>query len=101
MTICLPSIFQKFPLYPRKLASVLPAIAEFHAKALAEIPGAELVASYSRRDDAVSDLAIRHGGRAHTSFDTFLTYDGLVVVAICMPSSAHLEPEISAAQADK
>ena len=83
------------------MASVLPAIAKFHAKALAEIPGAELVASYSRRDDAVSDLAVRHGGRAHTNFDTFLTYDGLVMVAICIPSSAHLEPEISAAQADK
>ena len=101
MTISLPSIFQKFPLYPRKLDSVLLAIAEFHAKALAEISGVELVASYSRRDDAVSDLAIRHGGCAHKNFDTFLTYDGLVVVAFCMPSSAHREPAISAAQAGK
>jgi UDP-N-acetyl-2-amino-2-deoxyglucuronate dehydrogenase len=76
-------------------------IAEFHAKAILAIDGAQLVATYSRRDQAAGEFAARHGGAAYTDYDKFLAHDGLDIVAICTPSGAHLEPCIAAAKAGK
>lgn len=76
-------------------------IAEFHAKALRDMAGARLVASCSRRADAVAGFAGRHGGAAYTDIDAFLAHDGLDVVVICTPSGAHLEPCLAAAAAGK
>ncbi len=76
-------------------------IAEFHARALQAMAGAELVACYSRDPDKAAVFAARHGGTGHNDYDAFLDNPGLDVVAICTPSGAHLEPTVAAAAAGK
>ena len=60
-------------------------IAEFHAKAIAALPGAELAAVYARRDEAANHLAAPYGARAYTDLDAFLANEGLDIVTICTP----------------
>jgi len=76
-------------------------IAEFHARAISAMPGAELVAVYARRPEAAAALVSEHGGTAYTDYDQFLAHDGLEIVTICTPSGAHLEPVVAAARAGK
>ena len=76
-------------------------ISKFHAKALAEIEGAELVACYDRVPEAANALAGEFGGTAYDDMDAFLKHDGLDIVTICSPSGAHMEPCLAAAEAGK
>lgn len=76
-------------------------IAQFHAKAIAAMPDAELVAVYARRSDAAESLTRAFGGDAYTDLTDFLRHDGLDIVTICTPSGAHLEPVTAAARAGK
>lgn len=76
-------------------------IAEFHAKAISAIPGANLAAVFARREDAASALTRAYGGTAYTDFDAFLANENLDIVTICTPSGAHLEPVKAAARAGK
>ena len=76
-------------------------IAEFHAKALAVIDDAELVAIHGRNQATAVDFATRHGCKAYTGYDEFLSHPGLDIVTICTPSGAHLEPAAAAAKAGK
>ncbi|MGI9476330.1 MAG: Gfo/Idh/MocA family protein [Hyphomicrobiaceae bacterium] len=76
-------------------------IAGFHARAIAAMAGAELVAVYARRAEAATELTGQFGGTAYDDLDAFLAHDGLEVVTICTPSGAHLEPAIAAARAGK
>jgi len=66
-------------------------IAEFHARAIAAMADAQLVAVCSRRDETAIEFAARHGCAAYTDYDSFLAHEGLDVVTICTPSGAHLE----------
>ncbi|MGI9522564.1 MAG: Gfo/Idh/MocA family protein [Hyphomicrobiaceae bacterium] len=76
-------------------------IAAFHAKALAAMDDAELVAVYARRDDQARTLTADYGGTPYDNYSEFLSHQGLNVVTICTPSGAHLEPTLAAAQAGK
>jgi predicted dehydrogenase len=76
-------------------------IAAFHAKAIAAMQSAELVACCSRRPDQMQAFAGKNGGAAYTSLAAFMAHPGLDVVAICTPSGAHLEPALAAAAAGK
>jgi len=76
-------------------------IANFHAKAIAAMTGAELTAVYARRLDAAITLTGEHGGTAYSDLDAFLAHPGLDIVTICTPSGAHLEPAVAAAKAGK
>lgn len=76
-------------------------IAEFHAKAIAAISGARLVAIFARRKDVGDDFSARHGCTAYSDLQAFLAHPDLQVVTICTPSGAHLEPVIAAAAAGK
>ena len=76
-------------------------IAAFHAKAIAAMAGAELVACCARRAEQVEAFAAEHGGAAYTDLAAFLAHPGLDAVAICTPSGAHLEPALAAAAAGK
>ncbi|NNF79565.1 MAG: Gfo/Idh/MocA family oxidoreductase [Rhizobiales bacterium] len=76
-------------------------IAEFHAKAIAAIAGAELVACFSRDQAKADAFASKHGGTGYGDLDAFLAHDGLDLVTICTPSGAHLEPTLAAAAAGK
>lgn len=76
-------------------------IAGFHARAIAAMSGAQLVAVYARRKEAAAEMAGEFGGTAYDDLDAFLGHDGLDVVTICTPSGAHLEPVVAAAKAGK
>ena len=76
-------------------------IAEFHAKAIAAITNAELVAVVALREEQALAFAQAHGCQAYTDLTPFVANDGLDVVTICSPSGAHLDPTIAAAEAGK
>ena len=76
-------------------------IADFHARALAEIPEARLVACMDSAADRAAAFASKHGCAAHFDLASFLAHPGLEVVNICTPSGAHLEPALAAAAAGK
>ena len=76
-------------------------IADFHAKAIAAMDGAELVAIYSRRMEQAQEFSEKHGCAAYADYTDFLANDDLDIVTICTPSGAHLEPAEMAANAGK
>ena len=76
-------------------------IANFHAKAIADVSGAKLVACQSRRLDAAQQFAATHGGKAYTTVKEMLADPAIDVVTICTPSGAHLDPAVAAAKAGK
>lgn len=76
-------------------------IAEFHAKALAEIPGARLSACFDIATDRVSAFAARFGCAAYSDLESFLRHPGLEVVNVCTPSGLHLDAALPAAAAGK
>lgn len=76
-------------------------IANFHARAIAEMEGGELHSFFGRRQDAVDALVAEHGGKGYTDFEAFLADPELDIVTIATPSGAHLEPAIAAARAGK
>jgi predicted dehydrogenase len=78
-------------------------IARFHARALAEIPEARLVALVSRRAENAARLAesLPTPVAIHTDLKSALAMPGVDAVIITTPSGAHLEPALAAAQAGK
>jgi predicted dehydrogenase len=78
-------------------------IARFHARALAEVPGACLLALVSRRPENARALAESLGIHcpAYTELAPVLARDDVDVVIVTTPSGAHLEPAVAAAQAGK
>ena len=76
-------------------------ISRFHAKAIAEIDGAELVACTDRVSAAAEALAEETGCQAFADLEEMLKQDSVDVVTICSPSGAHMEPCLAAAQQGK
>ena len=76
-------------------------IAGFHAKAIKDIEGANLVACQSRRLEAAEAFATEHGGKAYADLDAMLADPDVDIVTICTPSGAHLDPAVAAANAKK
>ena len=78
-------------------------IAEYHARAIAEIPGARVVAAYSRSAANGAKIAAIAGGDLpiFDDLDAMLAHPGVDVVTVCTPSGAHLDPAVAAARAGK
>ncbi|MBM4091934.1 MAG: Gfo/Idh/MocA family oxidoreductase [Planctomycetes bacterium] len=76
-------------------------IANFHARAVADIRGASVVACYDTVPSAADRLAATLGCTAYYGLDTMLADPRIDVVTICTPSGAHMEPAVSAAAAGK
>lgn len=76
-------------------------IANFHAKAIADIRGARVVACYDAVPAAAERLAAAQGCRAYGSLKEMLADDEVDVVTVGTPSGAHLEPAVAAARAGK
>jgi UDP-N-acetyl-2-amino-2-deoxyglucuronate dehydrogenase len=78
-------------------------IAEFHARAIAEIPGATLRATFDQFESSGRRIAGLSTGecRFYANLDEMLAHPGLDVVCVCTPSGSHLEPSIKAARAGK
>jgi predicted dehydrogenase len=78
-------------------------IARFHARALAEVPGARLVALVSRNAANAKAMADAAGGHCdvYTELAPALARRDVNVVIVTTPSGAHLEPAVAAAKAGK
>ncbi len=76
-------------------------IAEFHARAIDAVDGAELVAVFDKAPGAARRLNDNWGCHDYSDIEEFLAHDGLDVVTIATPSGAHLEPAVAAANAGK
>ena len=76
-------------------------IAEFHAKALAEIAGVKLVAAYNRSPAKGRDFAAKHGMMFAETPEALLANPEVDIVCLCTPSGDHLAPALACAQAGK
>ena len=76
-------------------------IAEFHAKALAEIAGVKLVAAYNRSPAKGRDFAAKHGITFAETPEALLANPAVDIVCLCTPSGDHLVPAIACAKAGK
>lgn len=76
-------------------------IANFHAKAVADIRGANVVACFDMVPAAADRLAGELGCTAYHDLDRMLADPAVDIVTICTPSGAHMEPAVAAAKAGK
>src|SRR5262245_21379628 len=78
-------------------------IARFHARALAEVPGAKLRAVVSRSEANATKMVKELGIAcdAATDLNTILKRKDIDVVIITTPSAAHMAPAVAAANAGK
>lgn len=76
-------------------------IADFHAKAIADVDAAELVACFDNRPQAADRLAQSTGCKAYHDLDAMLADPAVDVVTIGTPSGVHMEPALAAASAGK
>jgi UDP-N-acetyl-2-amino-2-deoxyglucuronate dehydrogenase len=76
-------------------------ISNFHAKAVAEVPGAKVVACFDAAAAASERLAGQVGCTACATLRELLADPRVDVVSIGTPSGAHMEPAVAAAAAGK
>ncbi len=76
-------------------------ISRFHARAIAEVPGAELVGCSSRTKTSAEAFGAEMGCRAFPDLETLLADPTIQIVTICTPSGDHLEPALAAIRAGK
>src|SRR5882757_8318342 len=76
-------------------------ISNFHARAIADVRGAKLVACFDTREAAAEKFAADYGCKAYTNLDAMLADRKVAIVTIATPSGAHMEPAVAAARAGK
>lgn len=72
------------------------SIADFHAKAIADAPGARLAGVYSRTAAKAQAFAERENTAAADSLEALLQSPDVDVVCVTTPSGAHLEVAVAA-----
>lgn len=76
-------------------------ISHFHAKAIQDAPGAELISVYSTGRERRDDFVAKHGVVGYDNLDCFLADPSLDAVAIATPTGHHRDPAVAAAKAGK
>ncbi len=76
-------------------------ISRFHAKAIAEIRGAKIVACYDAFTASADRFADEVGCKAYHDLKEMLADPDVDIVTICTPSGAHMDPAVAAANAGK
>lgn len=76
-------------------------IADMHAKAIGDIPEAQLVACYSRSPASAQRFAERYGIQAFDSYEGLLASSEVDAVALCTPSGLHTPQALQAIEAGK
>lgn len=76
-------------------------IAGFHAKAIADIRGASVVACYDTLPASADRLAKTVGCTAYSDLDAMLADPKVDIVTVATPSGAHMDPAVAAAKAGK
>jgi len=76
-------------------------ISRFHAKAIADVRGAKLVACFNHNPDKAKKFAKEEGCKAYGSMKQMLADPEVDIVSVATPSGAHQEPAVAAARAGK
>jgi predicted dehydrogenase len=76
-------------------------IAEFHAKAIAEMEGCFFAAGFDEVPGKADSFCADHGGKPYSSLDAFLADPDIKIVTIATPSGLHLDGAVAAARAGK
>ena len=76
-------------------------IADFHAKAIDDIPQAKLVGFCDIVSERAEKLADKYSCRAFGSYEDMLGSKEIDIITIATPSGLHMEPAVAAAQAGK
>ena len=76
-------------------------IAAFAARAVSEISGARVVATFSRNGSRAESVAEPYDATAYTDFDAFLDRQDLDAIYVSTPSGTHADYTIPAAKAGK
>jgi len=76
-------------------------IAEFHAEAIRDLPGARLRSVFDTQEPRAMEFARKWNARAYGRLSDFLADPELHCVSICTPSGAHRDTAIAAADAGK
>ena len=76
-------------------------IADFHARAIRDIPNAKFVACCDTVVPKAEALAAKYGARAYNSYEEMVQSDDIDIVTIATPSGLHMEPSVAAAKAGK
>lgn len=76
-------------------------ISNFHARAIADVRGAKLIACFDTRAEAAEKFAAANSCTAYTDLDKMLADPKLSIITIATPSGAHMEPAVAAARAGK
>ncbi|XOV93365.1 MAG: Gfo/Idh/MocA family protein [Bacteroidota bacterium] len=73
-------------------------IADFHARAINEIPDTEIIGFCDSGSGKAKLLAEKYDTKAFTGYENLLNEPGINVVTIATPSGLHLEPTVLAAE---
>ncbi len=76
-------------------------ISRFHARAIADVRGAQLVGCCNLPANRAHEFAREHQIQAYETLEEMLADDRIQAVSIATPSGAHMEPGIAAAKAGK
>ncbi len=76
-------------------------IADFHARAIGDIPNATFTACCDKIPERAKALAEKYGAKAYDSYEEMVKSDDVDIVTIATPSGLHMEPTVAAAEAGK
>ena len=76
-------------------------IADFHARAIGDIPNAKLIGCCDKIPDRAEKLAGKFGIRTFDDYKDMVKSDEIDIITIATPSGFHAEPTIAAAEAGK
>ncbi len=76
-------------------------ISHFHAKAIAEIPDASVVACCDTVEERAQAFAAEYGCKAYTDVNEMLADTDVHIANVCTPSGAHRDLAVAAANAGK
>ena len=76
-------------------------ISRFHAKAVADLQDAKVVACFDSYTSAADKFGAEIGCTVYHDLDQMLADKSVDIVTICTPSGVHMEPAIAAAKAGK
>ena len=76
-------------------------IADFHARAINDIPNAKLIGCCDKITERAKKLADKYNATIFDSYEEMMKSDNIDIITIATPSGLHAEPAIAAAQAGK
>lgn len=76
-------------------------IADFHAKAIADIDNAQLIAVCDINKARADEMAAKYNCKSYGSYQELCRNKEIDIITIATPSGLHMEPSIAAAEAGK